>query len=543
MLKALGLVAAVLLSGAAAAAPLQVRIKDGPLQGNRADGVVAFRGIPYAAPPVGALRWMPPGPAAPWTKPRLATAFGPACAQITTLGPFAGPATANEDCLYLNVFAPDGGQKNLPVLFWIHGGGNVDGRSDDYDPRKLVRDGHLVVVTINYRLGLFGFLAHPALDGEGHAFGNYAILDQQAALRWVKDNIAAFGGDSHNVTVAGQSAGASSAGINVLSPLARDLFQRAIYESGAYNPLIPLDIAENKGEKFAATAGCRHRSNTAIAACLRKLPARRILSLSGTASANGPYITGPMIDGQVVPGSAIQAYQAGHFNHVPVMNGMVRDEGDFNIGISEYFSGPPRRPVTPADFKAYVAKTYGGNAGPGGGPPAYSKGTVTAILAHYPLKSFASPQLAEDALMTDPITCRSRHIARVLASQVPVYDYEFDERTAPTYFPSMPGYRSLAYHTADLQFLFAGYHGGPAGIAHPLNSVQGHLSDQMVAAWANFARSGNPNGRDNALWPRFTGAEGTAQYLSENIPALSTLSDKIFAARHQCGFWDTLLVY
>ena len=243
-----------------------------------------------------------------------------------------------------------------------------------------------------------------------------------------------------------------------------------------------------------------------------------------------------------MPGSAIEAYKAGRFNRVPVMNGMVRDEGNFNIGIAEFFSGPPRAAITAADLTAYVAKTYGGNAGPGGSPPAFAKGTVEAVLAHYPLKNYASPQLAQDALMTDPISCRSRHIAQILAPQIPVYDYEFDEATAPTYFPVMPGYRSLAYHTADLQFLFPGYHGGPNGIPHPLNPAQQKLSDQMVTAWANFARTGNPNGTGNAPWPRLT-AGGKAQYLSQNIPALSTFADSRFAARHQCSFWQKILVF
>jgi para-nitrobenzyl esterase len=538
----IAMAAAILPFGAAVAAPAKVQTRSGALEGASANGIVSFLGIPYAAPPVGALRWMPPAPPVSWAKPRQAKAFGPSCAQITTLGPFAGPANANEDCLYLNVFAPSGPAQKLPVLFWLHGGGHVDGRSNDYDPSKLVKAG-LVVVTINYRLNLFGYLAHPALDGEGHPFGNYGALDQQAALRWVRDNIAAFGGDPGNVTIAGQSAGASSAGVNVLSPLARGLIHRAIFESGGYGPLIPLKFAEDKGAKFAAAAGCGTGAPAAVAGCLRKLPAQKIFELSGTASANGPYITGPMIDGRIVPGSAIEAYKAGRFNPVPVMNGMVADEGNFNIGITEFFSGPPRAAVTAADFKAYVAKTYGGNAGPGGAPPAFSKGTVEAVLAHYPLKNYSSPQLAQDALMTDPISCRSRRIAQILAPQVPVYDYQFDDTTAPTYFPDMPGYRSLAYHTADLQFLFAGYHGGPNGTPHPLSKAQAQLSDRMVAAWANFARSGNPNGKGDAPWPRFTGQDGKALYLSQNIPALSTFRDAAFAARHQCGFWQSILVY
>ncbi len=528
---------------AAQAAPVRVTIKDGALEGARRDGMVTFLGIPYAAPPVGALRWMPPAAPAKWSKSRAAKAFGPSCAQITTLGPFAGPANANEDCLYLNVFAPEGARTGLPVLFWIHGGGHVDGRSDDYDPVKLVRAG-LVVVTINYRLGLFGYLAHPALDGEGHLFGNYGSLDQQQALRWVKDNIASFGGDPGNVTVAGQSAGGSAASVQILSPLAKGLFHRAIFQSGGTNStMTPLAFAQARGMKFAAAADCAKGDAAAVAACLRALPAQKILELSGTASANGPFINGLMIDGRIVPGKPIDLYRSGNYNRVPIMSGMVADEGNFNIGIAEYFSGPPRKPVTAEGFKTYAAKTYGGNAGPGGSPPAYPKGTVEAVLAHYPLKNYPTPQRAQNALMTDPLLCRARHVGRILAQRVPVYGYRFDEITAPSYFAAMPGYEPRAYHTADLQFLFAGYHGGPEGIPHPLNKAQQKLSDEMVSAWANFARSGNPNGSGDHPWPRFTGEDRTSLYLSQNIPASTALTDADFVARHQCGFWETILVY
>ena len=534
---------ALLLPLPAGAAPASVTIRDGVLDGAPRDGMMTFLGVPYAAPPTGALRWMPPAPPAKWSKPRAARSFGKSCAQITTLGPFAGPANDNEDCLYLNVFAPQGAATKLPVLFWIHGGGHVDGRSDDYDPVKLVRAG-LVVVTINYRLGLFGYLAHPALDGEGHLFGNYGSLDQQAALRWVRDNIAAFGGDPGNVTIGGQSAGGSAASVQIVSPLAKGLFHRAIFQSGGTNStMTPLAFGQARGQKFAAVAGCDKGKPEAIAACLRVLPAQKILQLSGTASANGPYINGLMVDGRIVPGKPIDLYRSGRFNPVPLMNGMVADEGNFNIGITEYFSGPPRKAVTAGDFKAYAAKTYGGNAGPGGSPPAYPKGTVDVVLAHYPVKNYSSAQRAQDALMTDPLLCRARHVSRILAPRVPVYNYRFDEITAPTYFPVMPGYEPRAYHTADLQFLFAGYHGGPDGIPHPLSKAQQKLSDEMVRAWASFARTGNPNGAGDAPWPRFTGAEGKALYLSQNIPASSTFTDAAFVARHQCGFWDSILVY
>src|SRR6202453_3163687 len=240
-MRKFGLALALLCGLALNVQAAPVSTTEGAVEGVTKDGVTRFLGIPYARPPVGPLRWTPPQPAAKWPGVRQTTKFGPTCAQVTTLGPFAGPPNSNEDCLYLNVFTPDMKAK-LPVLVWLHGGGYFDGASNDYDPTKLVTRGHMVVVTINYRLNLFGFMAHPAIDTEGHAFGNYGIMDMQAALRWVKRNIAQFGGDPGNVTLGGQSAGAGATAANVLSPGAHGLFQRAIFQSGGYTPFVPPDI-------------------------------------------------------------------------------------------------------------------------------------------------------------------------------------------------------------------------------------------------------------------------------------------------------------
>ncbi|VTZ24975.1 Carboxylic ester hydrolase [Methylocella tundrae] len=530
---------------ARAANPLRVETKEGPVRGFLKNGVAEFLGVPYAEPPLGNLRWKPPHKHAPWTNVLQATAYGPTCAQITTLGVFAGPANNNEDCLYLNVFTPNvdpAAKEKLPVIFWIHGGGNVDGESNDYDGAKLAAQGHTVVVTINYRLNLFGFMAHPAIDAEGHLFGNYGILDQQAALRWVKHNIAQFGGDKNNVTVGGQSAGASDTASNMVSPLAAGLFHRAILESGVsyFSGLTPLPLAESKGTAFAVAAGCGSGSDAATAKCLRSLTAQQITTLSGTESGNGPYITYLVQDGQILPTSFTSAFQTGQFNHMPVMNGTVQDEGNFGLGITEYFKNP-RVPFTATDFTNLVTNTYSGNAGPAGSPPAYSAGTVQAVLAHYPLYAYPTPQLAMDAVTTDVSACRSLRASDLLANQVPVYGYEFQERTAPYYFPKMPGFQPLAYHTADIQFLFPLYHGGPDGITHQLNNKQQDLSDQLVIAWTNFAWTGNPNGLGNSPWPRYKGKTG--YYLSQDIPTLSTFTKAQFVAAHKCDFWQTILIY
>ena len=534
--------------GAAAATRPRVRTSEGPVRGFVKDGVSEFLGIPYAAPPVGDLRWRPPQPHARWRKALKATAFGPTCAQTTTLGVFAGPASISEDCLYLNVFTSrvrTPGARLRPVLVWIHGGGNVDGESNDYDGSKMATGrryggANTVVVTLNYRLGLLGYLAHPALDGEGHLFGNYGIMDIQAALRWVQRNIAAFGGDPDRVALGGQSAGASDTGANVISPLATGLFQRAIFESSPTSTFPPLSLALSRGEGFAKAAGCPG-DDAAAAACLRALSVPQILQLQGTASANGPYVNGPMVDGTVIPITPQEAWTSGRFNHMPMMGGNTRDERTFSQGITEYFSGPPMTPLTADEYVANVRAAYSGNAGPGGAPPPYPAGTADKVLAEYPVSSYATPQRADDAAFTDPGACRARHVDNLLSPQVPVYAYQFDYRSAPYYFPPMPGFEPLAAHTIDIQFLFPLWHGGILGVSHPLNTQETALSDQLVAAWTNFARTGNPNRRGNAPWPQYDSDAGP--FFKENVPSSSTATDAQFAAEHHCAFWDGILVY
>src|SRR5215469_802584 len=263
---------------------------NGPVRGLAVGAVNEFLGIPYAAPPVGALRWQPPQPAASWSGVRDATRFGPHCPQGAT--PF-GQASTSEDCLYLNVFTPSHKQagSHFPVMVWIHGGALITGESNDYDPSALVADG-VTVVTINYRLGALGFLAHPALADANGQSGDYGLMDQQAALRWVQRNIASFGGNPGNVTIFGESAGGLSTLSQVASPQAKGLFERAIVESGSYNlTQAPLPDAEAAGEAFAASAGCASQT----AACLRSLPVSTILASENIAGYT------PNINTEVLP--------------------------------------------------------------------------------------------------------------------------------------------------------------------------------------------------------------------------------------------------
>jgi para-nitrobenzyl esterase len=527
-----------------------VRTREGPVQGFAKNGIAEYLGIPYATPPVGDLRWRPPQEHAPWTKVLQATTYGPTCAQSNTLALFAGPLNNNEDCLYLNIFTSKhvrderrAREEKLPVIVWIHGGGNFDGESNDYDGSKLAARG-AVVVTLNYRLGVMGFFAHPAIDGEGHFFGNYGLLDQQMVLKWVQNNIARFGGDPDNVTLGGQSAGSEDTESNVISPLAKGLFHRAIFQSVIQEPK-PLPTAESIGASFAFAVGCGSGATPAVAQCLRNLSVAQIMALQGN------YLTGPagmIADGQVLPSDPfVTTIKAGRFNHMPIMSGTTEDEWNFILAIQEYYKNP-RVPFSPADYAARINGYVGSETQYGSG--VYPAGTPAAVAAHYPLAAYPTPQLAINATMTDQTVCGQRYTNRLFATQVPLYAYEFRDRTAPFYFPPMPGFQSLAYHTGDIQYLFPLYHGGPQGIAHSLNRQQDKLSDELVTAWTNFASSGNPNWRrreDRALplyWPRYNPSNPSAPtVLSQNIPALSTFSDAQFAAAHQCNFWDSILTY
>ena len=297
---------------------------DGAVRGTATGTVDEFLGIPYAAPPTGNLRWRPPQPPAHWWGVRDATQFAPSCPQPPS--PFAPPGPFSEDCLYLNVYTPGrdaghrllrgGGEDGLPVLVWIHGGGLTEDAGRNYDGSMLAADG-TVVVTINYRLGALGFLAHPALASRpGGPAGNYGLMDQQAALRWVRDNIRHFGGDPHNVTIAGESAGGLSVLAQMVSPGSRGLFQKAIIQSGSFAlNQRPLADAEAAGEAFAAQAGCPDQT----AACLRQLPVSDLV--------NPDFVEIPgVVDGKVLTEPIGAALAAGQFARVPVLNGTNHDE-------------------------------------------------------------------------------------------------------------------------------------------------------------------------------------------------------------------------
>jgi para-nitrobenzyl esterase len=519
----LGLFACALVATAARAETLTAAPPAGPVIGTVGTAMHQFLGIPYAEPPVGPLRWAPPAPLVPWTTPRDASAFGGRCAQV---GGAFGEASTNEDCLYLNVYLPHRKsapgrdlRRKLPVMVWIHGGAFQNGSGENYDPTKLVSQGDVVVVTINYRLGQLGFLAHPALSAESPAgiSGNYGILDQQRALQWVHDNIAAFGGNPKRVTIFGESAGGISVHAQLASPLAAGTFHRAIVQSGAVFRQPTLDDAETAGAALADAMGCTDQT----AACLRALAVEDVLA----AQPAGLQTTSPVIDGVVLPMPIRDALASGSFNRVPVMQGSNHDEMRLFVAAGFDLQAGP---VTPSTYDAAVAGLLG-----------LPLGVVPTLTAKYPLADYPSPDVAVAALATDAaFSCNAMASNHWLAAYVPTYAYEFDDADAPQLFLPPVSFPYGAAHASELQYLFA----LPAAFPAALDTAQVQLSDAMVGYWTRFAKTAKPSARHAIRWPRFDPNGGdVARVVSLVTPAPVTESEPFFHFDHRCAFWDPLL--
>jgi para-nitrobenzyl esterase len=487
-----------------------VRTDSGLIEGVQADGLTVYKGVPFAAPPVGALRWRGPAPGASWTGVRQARAFAPACMQAGVSMPGETPPRISEDCLYLNVWTPArSARARLPVIVWIYGGGFSNGSASMplYWGDRLARKG-VVVVTVAYRLGPFGFLALPELTAESphHSSGNYGVLDQIAALRWVQRNITAFGGDPWRVTIAGQSAGAASVSLLMASPLAAGLFQHAIAESGGvFEPmkLAPgylLINAQKDGHAWAAAVGAKSLAD------LRALPAAAVLA------ARRDPIAHPVIDPYVLPASPYEAFAAGRQNDVPILVGSNADEARSLID--------DLATVRAATFDTDIAKRWGAL------PP--------QLLAPYPHATDAEATLGRLAFERDlrfgwDVWAWARlHAA---TGKSPVFYYHFTH--APP-FPAGSVYAGWGpSHFADLWYVFDHLDREP----WRWTSADRALAEAMSSYWVNFAASGDPNGPGLPTWPRFDHAAARVLYLDEPITVgcvanLDTLSafDAVYAA-------------
>jgi len=501
-----GLAACVLVAGCATAMGQMtppsatdgtVTVESGKLAGATADGVTAFKGIPYAAPPVGDLRWKPPQPAAAWTGARDAKAYGSDCAQQ----PFpldAAPSRVpfSEDCLYLNVWRPADATRNLPVMVWIHGGGFVNGGSSPaiYDGSNLAKQG-VVLVSFNYRLGRFGFFGFPALTAENPngPNGNYGTMDQIAALKWVKANIDAFGGDPGNVTVFGESAGGASVHTLLTTPLAAGLFNKAIIESGGGrgalmgprylskdSPQSPS--AETIGVNFAKANGIEGTGPEALAA-LRALPADKIVNglnmLNMTATQGAQAYAGPMIDGQIVAETPDEAYRADHMAKVPIMIGANNADIGFTDAktMDEAFAG------------------FGADK---------DKAAMAYDPDHAGDVHLVSHNVAMDKLMVEP----ARLTAQLFSGQgLPAYEYRFAyvAPSAAAFFAANPMMALFsvkgAQHASEIPYVFNTV---DAAFGNAVTPADEAMAKDASAYWVAFAKSGNPNGGGLPEWPAYS---------------------------------------
>ncbi len=475
--------------------PTAVQVEEGLLQGTFEHGLTVYRGIPFAAPPVGELRWRAPQPATKWQGVRQADKFAPG--PIQSWGPTAGKS---EDCLYLNVWTPAKSPNDrIPVLVWIYGGGFNAGSTSEpvYSGENLAAKG-VVLVSMAYRVGQLGFMAHRELSAESpnHVSGNYGLLDMIAGLKWVQKNIAAFGGDPNKVTIFGESAGGIAVSMLCASPLAKGLFHGAISQSGgSFGPprsttypgenMKRLDEAERSGQAYLDSA------KIASIAEMRKLSADKLPAIRGLAW--------PIIDGYVIPDDQYKLYEAGEFNDLPILVGYNSDEGASFM--------PPK---TPEDYIAGVQKRYG----------KYAK----ELLKAYPVGATTVPKTARDLARDAAFGWHTWSWARLQAEKgkAKAYYYYFDQH--PDYPADSPKADSGSPHGQEVAFVFQHLNAsGPMA-----TTTDAAISEAMATYWTNFAKYGDPNSKDLPAWPAFSDANPVVMYFCRTphtgpVPSLKSL--------------------
>ncbi len=486
-----GIVASALLlvsfSAAHAADPLRVKTDKGEIAGKMSDDgqVRVFLGVPYAAPPVGPLRWKPPQPAERWKDVRSAQSYGSRCMQVNVFPDMKfHDAGQSEDCLSLNVWSPRAATvgANLPVMVWIYGGGFAAGTTSEarQDGEAFARKG-VVLVSMNYRLNIFGFFAHAALAAESpqHAAGNYGLMDQAAALQWVKRNAAAFGGDPDNITLFGESAGSASVSAQMASPMAKSTLAHAIGESGGAffrTGLVfdPLAVTEQRDEAFA-----RDVIGKSTLQELRAVPAENLVK-AVEGQKGTPVRFGPNVDGLFLPEPAQAIFASGKQAHIPLLAGWVRDEG-----------GPPSDAVTASTYKEMAEKTWGPHADEflrvyGGGTDAEARRSAADYNADRFI-AFSTWEWVE---------------AQVKTGEKPVYRFHFEQPSpGGRYHPASSG----VFHSSEIEYVFGNL---PARPGAPWTEADYALSEQMQSYWVNFAKTGNPNGAGLPEWPAYDAADG-----------------------------------
>lgn len=546
---AMATLAATAAAAPAAAPAPEVKVATGRVSGVVRNDVLEYRGIPYAAAPVGKLRWSAPVAPASWDGVRDGSAFGAACPQQARFDLTEG--SVDEDCLSLNVTVPADrkpGEK-LPVLFWIHGGAFVGGSSNLYRLDRLAREGHMAVVSVNYRLGALGFLAHPGFEDGSHHNGNYGLADQRLAMAWVQKNIAAFGGDPRKVTIAGESAGAGSVCMHLASgDRVKGLFSQAILQSaGCLQPMKTVTQAQDVSVALADALQCKGDA-AQVAQCLRAKPVQELLTQQGLYAGAHPHdfipfapVTGTAQQpNATLPRSVRQALDNGSFAQVPLMMGGTRHEVRLYVGYFWQDAQAGRAPALDAEhFAGWVANFYG-------------KERAEAIVRQYtPAGGFASTQAVPETLgrMLSDFSptiginnCLYQHtsdqvrqyFARI-GRKLPIYQWEFADEAAPVLGVGIakpyPDFNMGSVHSTELNYLFPNLSNTSRIDAADLAPASEALAGQMVAQWAQFVRTGNPNGKGLPAWPTYAGGKSVMLL----APGASGAYDA--AAQHQCAFW------
>jgi para-nitrobenzyl esterase len=487
--------------------PTLVMTEGGSVQGAALASARVFYDIPYAAPPVGALRWKPPASAPSWKGTRDATSYGPQCPQYVL---FTGASVVTtEDCLQLNVWTPLDATEKAPVMVFIHGGAYVSGSGIDrtYDGATLAAAGRAIVVTLNYRLGPFGFLAHPALAGDSPT-PNLGLLDQQAALGWVERNIAAFGGDPGNVTLIGESAGAVSVCTHLVRAGSAGLFQRAIIESGACDGSLEYALADAnaQGDALATALGCTDAATAA--SCLRGKSVAQVLGalpIKKVAIGATGVLWGPVLGTSDLPVTPLATLQSGHFARVPVVMGTNLHEGQLFTSVYEQFVAT----IQQADVSGILASLFG---------PAH----VAAIATQYPPSTYPAPRDQVSTAMTDGIfACPTRRAARAIASHGgDAFLYQF---VYPFKVTLVPG--AIAAHGFELPFVFGNELYGTG-----LQDKDQPMATTMSGYWTSFAAAGRPTGP--TTWAPYS------QAVDGNLVLDDTVSTGSGLKKGTCDFWD-----
>jgi para-nitrobenzyl esterase len=497
--------------------PCSADAPQGPVQGVDRGMSCAFLGVPYALPPVGARRWKAPQPLPASSTVFPATTPPPSCPNVNT-----GSPAGNEDCLKVNIWAPDPLPAGAPVIVWFHTGSFLAASANfaSHNGQRLAEETGVIVVAANYRLGPLGFLAHPALAAEEPSTGNYGLLDQQAVLAWVRDNIAAFGGDPANLTIAGTSAGGDSVGLHLVAPGSAGLFQRAVIESGTPTIRWPsLAEAEAQGQAFATALGCPDAATAA--GCLRLKTAAEVLTALAVGSQQvieqpNRVFWQPIVDGVAIPDQPRTLFAAGTFHHVPTIVGTTRDEA-FGAFLTRSFPSG----LTDDAYAQWVQTEFGNDA--------------AAVLTRYPVGSFASPSEALARLVTDAqFVCESRRLSRYLSDEhLPSflfsYEYVIDDLA--------PG---RVIHGVESNILFNNAYVPPQFASHALTAADTALHQAMAGYWTRFAASGDPNTEDESVthWPMFRFPLGPGRGADRHLILDTVIRADKRLRESACDFWE-----